>query len=142
MTVIGRIIDAHVGCFQVADHTFTVVCRSDSSALLQNAGLDWGVSGSVVFLRYRHAGTALSSSAFLEAPKLTVDTITIDAAEIDATGALDIDTGGDLTLSATGDVNIPAEIGLTFGKDGEKIEGDGKERVAYTHRTRGTTPNM
>ena len=124
LTVTGDRIEAQVGSLQVADHTITVGSGSDSSALMQNGGIDWGVSGSVAFLRYRHAGTAISSSAFLEAPKLTVDTITIDAAEIDATGALDIDTGGDLTLSATGDVNIPANIGLTFGNDGEKIEGD------------------
>ena len=127
LTVTGNRIEAQVGSLQVADHTITVGSGSNSSALMQNAGLDWGVSGSVAFLRYRHAGTAISSSAFLEAPKLTVDTITIDAAEIDATGALDIDTGGDLTLSATGDVNIPANIGLTFGDDGEKIEGDGTD---------------
>jgi hypothetical protein len=94
---------------------------------MHNGGIDWGISGSVAFLRYRHAGTALSSSVFMEAPKLTVDTITLDAAEIDASGALTIDTGADLTLDATGDVNIPADIGLTFGNDGEKIEGDGTD---------------
>ena len=127
LTVTGDRIEAQVGSLQVADHTITVGSGSNSSALMQNGGIDWGVSGSVAFLRYRHAGTAISSSAFLEAPKLTVDTITIDAAEIDASGALDIDTGGDITLSATGDVNIPANIGLTFGNDGEKIEGDGTD---------------
>jgi hypothetical protein len=127
LTVTGDRIEAQVGSLQVADHTITVGSGSDSSALMDNAGLDFGISGSVAFLRYRHAGTALSSSVFLEAPKLIVDTITLDAAEIDATGALDIDTGGDLTLSATGDVNIPANIGLTFGNDGEKIEGDGTD---------------
>ena len=35
----------------------------------------------------------------------------------------------DLNLSAAtnGDINIPANIGLTFGDDGEKIEGDGSQ---------------
>ena len=32
---------------------------------------------------------------------------------------------GDINLTAGADVNIPANIGLTFGDDGEKIEGDG-----------------
>ena len=127
LTVTGDRFEAQVGSLQVADHTITVGSGSATSALMQNGGIDWGISGSIAFLRYRHAGTAISSSVFLEAPKLTVDTITIDAAEIDASGALDIDTGGDLTLSATGDVNIPANIGLTFGDDGEKIEGDGTD---------------
>ena len=31
----------------------------------------------------------------------------------------------DITLSAGADVNIPANVGLTFGDDGEKIEGNG-----------------
>ena len=127
LTVTGNRIEAQVGSLQVADHTITVGSGSNSSALMQNAGIDWGVSGSVAFLRYRHAGTAISSSTFLEAPKLTVDTITLDGAEIDATGALTIDAGADITLDATGDVNIPANIGLTFGDDGEKIEGDGTD---------------
>ena len=32
---------------------------------------------------------------------------------------------GDINLTAGADVNIPANIGITFGDDGEKIEGDG-----------------
>jgi len=38
-----------------------------------------------------------------------------------------IQSAGDITLTAVGDVNIPADIGLTFGDDGEKIEGDGTD---------------
>ena len=30
-----------------------------------------------------------------------------------------------LHLTATTDINIPANVGLTFGDDGEKIEGNG-----------------
>ena len=36
-------------------------------------------------------------------------------------------TGGDINLTAETDVNIPAGVGLTFGDDGEKIEGDGTD---------------
>ncbi|SVC63269.1 uncharacterized protein METZ01_LOCUS316123, partial [marine metagenome] len=36
-----------------------------------------------------------------------------------------ITSGADIGLTATDDVNIPADVGLTFGDDGEKIEGDG-----------------
>ena len=32
---------------------------------------------------------------------------------------------GDINLTAGADVNIPANIGVTYGNDGEKIEGDG-----------------
>ena len=32
-----------------------------------------------------------------------------------------------ITVGSGGDINIPADIGLTFGDDGEKIEGDGTD---------------
>ena len=35
--------------------------------------------------------------------------------------------GTDLNLVASADINIPANVGLTFGDDGEKIEGDGTD---------------
>ena len=40
---------------------------------------------------------------------------------------LTISAGTDLNLTATADVNIPSNVGLTFGDDGEKIEGDGTD---------------
>jgi hypothetical protein len=35
--------------------------------------------------------------------------------------------GADLNLTAVTDINIPSNVGLTFGNDGEKIEGDGTD---------------
>jgi hypothetical protein len=35
--------------------------------------------------------------------------------------------GTDLNLTAGTDINIPVDVGLTFGNDGEKIEGDGAD---------------
>ena len=35
--------------------------------------------------------------------------------------------GTDLYLTSGADINIPANIGMTFGDDGEKIEGDGTD---------------
>ena len=42
-------------------------------------------------------------------------------------GEITLDTNGtgDINLTAGADVNIPSGIGLTFGNDGEKIEGNG-----------------
>ena len=34
---------------------------------------------------------------------------------------------GDINLTAGADINVPANIGVTFGDDGEKIEGDGTD---------------
>ena len=36
-------------------------------------------------------------------------------------------SGNDINLTATTDINIPSNVGLTFGNDGEKIEGDGTD---------------
>ena len=49
---------------------------------------------------------------------------------LDGAGAEKIESDGtDISISvgANGDINIPADIGLTFGNDGEKIEGDGTD---------------
>jgi len=40
---------------------------------------------------------------------------------------LTINAGADINLTATTDINIPASVGLTFGDDAEKIEGDGTD---------------
>ena len=36
-------------------------------------------------------------------------------------------SGNDINLTATTDINIPSNVGLTFGDDGEKIEGNGTD---------------
>jgi hypothetical protein len=40
---------------------------------------------------------------------------------------LTIAAGADLNLTATTDINVPSGVGMTFGNDGEKIEGDGTD---------------
>ena len=44
-----------------------------------------------------------------------------------ADATLDLVADGDMNLTAGVDINIPANLGLTFGDDGEKIEGDGTD---------------
>ena len=51
--------------------------------------------------------------------------ITADGTAELAGTTVTLDSGGDIDLSATNDVNLPANVGLTFGDDGEKIEWDG-----------------
>ncbi len=52
-------------------------------------------------------------------------TITTDSSNMAIT--FDTHGTGDINLTAGADVNLPADIGLTFGDDGEKIEGDGTD---------------
>ena len=40
---------------------------------------------------------------------------------------VNITSTADITLTPVGDVNLPANIGMTFGDDGEKIEGNGTD---------------
>ena len=40
---------------------------------------------------------------------------------------LTINSGADNNLTATTDINVPSNVGVTFGDDGEKIEGDGTD---------------
>tara|TARA_Y100001937_G_scaffold118535_1_gene173001 strand:+ start:1298 stop:2506 length:1209 start_codon:yes stop_codon:yes gene_type:complete len=78
---------------------------------------------------------AISSTAITQAnSNVTVTdsgtgaiTVTADATEVAnfAVAATTITATGDINLTAGADVNIPANKGLTFGDDGEKIEGDG-----------------
>ena len=44
-----------------------------------------------------------------------------------ADATLDLVADGDMNLTAGVDINVPANVGLTFGDDGEKIEGDGTD---------------
>ena len=45
----------------------------------------------------------------------------------DKGGEYIVGDGTDLSIFASADINIPANVGLTFGDDGEKIEGDGTD---------------
>jgi len=49
---------------------------------------------------------------------------------LDGSGNEKIESDGtdiNISVGSSGDINIPADIGLTFGDDGEKIEGDGTD---------------
>ena len=54
---------------------------------------------------------------------LTTNNIVSNGSNADIT--IDPTGTGDINLTAGADVNIPANVGVTFGDDGEKIEGDG-----------------
>ena len=45
-----------------------------------------------------------------------------------------INSDSDITLNAVNDVNIPVNVGLTFGDDGEKIEGNGLDLTISSSR--------
>ena len=77
-----------------------------------------GRAGKAAF-KSKHAPAVAATTAAGVTTISTVDTT------VGATGHLTLDPDGDINLNAIADVNIPANIGLTFGDAGEKIEGDG-----------------
>jgi len=73
--------------------------------------------------KVQHSGIIISDTDAMSAvTSLTVDNLNLDGNTISSTTG---DIG--LTPAASGDVNLPVNIGLTFGDDGEKIEGDGTD---------------
>ena len=53
--------------------------------------------------------------------------ITADGTAELAGTTVTLDSAGDIELAATDDINVPSGVGMTFGNDGEKIEGDGTD---------------
>ena len=51
--------------------------------------------------------------------------ITADGTAELAGTTVTLDSAGDIELEATNDINVPQDVGITFGDAGEKIEGDG-----------------
>ena len=61
----------------------------------------------------------------LTATSVTTNDIISNGSNADIT--IDPTGTGDINLTAGADVNLPANIGMTFGDDGEKIEGNGTD---------------
>ena len=95
--------------------------------------------GDVVTKAYSDSGTQTMTNKTLTSPIINSPTLngTITATQItvndvvsngsNADITLDAAGTGDINLTAGADVNVPANIGVTFGNDGEKIEGDGTD---------------
>ena len=151
----GKILDASDGTedgaiefntIKAGSATITARLNSDELKLLNGTSLD--VNGAGTFAGIMTA-TSVTSNDFTSngsnaditiAPQgtgninLTAGADVVIPANIgiilDGTGAEKIESDGtDISISvgSNGDINIPADIGLTFGDDGEKIEGDGTD---------------
>jgi hypothetical protein len=97
---------------------------------------DVAINGKVVTMTGSTDDTAVLTVATNGALSLvTTDTaaaaaniqITADGTAELAGTTVTLDSAADIELEATDDINIPSNVGLTFGNDGEKIEGDGSD---------------
>ncbi|NWJ43984.1 hypothetical protein HX837_07290 [Marine Group I thaumarchaeote] len=97
---------------------------------------DVAINGKVVTM----TGSSSDTAVFTAGTNGTLDITTTDAAaaaaniQITADGTAELagttvtlDSAGDIELEATNDINVPTDVGMTFGDDGEKIEGDGTD---------------
>ena len=97
---------------------------------------DVAVDGKVITM----TGSSGDTAVFTVGTNGTLSIVTTDASaaaaniQITADGTAELagttvtlDSAGDIELEATDDINIPANVGLTFGNDAEKIEGDGTD---------------
>ena len=97
---------------------------------------DVAVNGKVVTM----TGSASDTAVFTAGTHGTLSIVTTDAAaaaaniQITADGTAELagttvtlDSAADIELEATDDINVPSGVGMTFGNDGEKIEGDGSD---------------
>jgi hypothetical protein len=116
---------------------------SDAGGVDINAatGKDVDIAGGTVNIT---SSDNAASAIYLRANAGTSETVKIHSDQGTGTGSIQLlsDAGGitftagaDIELAATNDINIPADVGLTFGDDGEKIEGDGTNLVVASSGT-------
>ena len=80
-------------------------------------------------IRVTDAGVVTMSS------QLDIGNMSLTTSELDiSSGDFTLDVAGDINLDAGTNVNIPADKGLTFGDDGEKIQGDGTDLTISSSR--------
>jgi len=97
---------------------------------------DVAINGKVVTM----TGSTSDTAVFTAGTNGTLSIVTTDAAaaaaniQITADGTAELagttvtlDSAGDIELEATNDINVPSGVGITFGNDAEKIEGDGSD---------------
>jgi len=112
----GSVIDVDAGTLEI---------DTSADVLMTSAG-HANMSGSITQISGSHNLELFGAKvAILHSP---VDTyLSGSYTAISGSTGVTIDSDTDIELKATGDINVPADVGITFGNDGEKIEGDGTD---------------
>ncbi len=124
-------IKAYVDSQTQSAGTLTVIDDSSSAVniIIENDDLKIAGGANITTSASGDTITAALDAALTGLTQVQIDSINILDNKIttDSNANLDLIPGGtgDINLTAGADVNIPANIGLTFGDDGEKIEGNG-----------------
>ncbi len=97
-----------------------------TTSVFVNSGVHANISGSITQISGSHALELFGAkNVTIHSP---IDTyLSGSYTAISGSTGVTIDSDADIELKATGDINVPADVGITFGDDGEKIEGDGTD---------------
>ena len=112
------------------------VTLGTNSAITNAVIDDISINGKVITM----TGDTSDTTVITAGSAGTLSIVTTDAAgadadiQITADGTAELagttvtlDSAADIELEATDDINIPVDVGLTFGDDGQKIESDGTD---------------
>jgi len=134
-TIADNIIELNTGISQSLNDAGIIIERGstgNNAAIIWDESADTFVLGTTTATAADKSGGITIDAGSLKIASLEVDGVTITDNTVSANAsnsALQLASSGtgDIDLNAGADVNIPANIGLTFGDDGEKIEGDGTD---------------
>ena len=134
-TIEDNLIELNTGISQSLNDAGIIIERGttgNNAAIIWDESADTFVLGTTTATAADKSGGITIDAGSLKIASLEVDGVTITDNTIGANASnssleLEASGTGDIDLNAGADVNIPANIGLTFGDDGEKIEGDGTD---------------
>jgi len=124
------------------DASLDIVLSADGGNVTMDDGtntiFDFDVDGTILTIHDDQNTADKAVITIAQHGALSIVTTDADAAlaniQITADGTAELagtvvtlDSAGDIELEATDDINIPANVGLTFGNDAEKIEGNGTD---------------
>ena len=143
-TVMNLVADGEIDLATAAvDVNATSTCEIDNTNTTNGVKVGVNTSSGKVFIGHTTSETTVNDNLTVTGTTAHTGAVTVasgvrvqfvDSNEYLSGNSSDLTIGAteDIVLSAGLDVNIPANKGLTFGDDGEKIEGDGTNLSAVS----------
>ena len=110
----------------IASDTLTLTNKTLTAPKFADAGFIADANGNELLI-FQTTGSAVNQFDITNNASGSDPIISATGGDTNIGIAITAKGAGDIALNAGADVNIPANIGLTFGDDGEKIEGDGTD---------------
>jgi hypothetical protein len=143
-TVMNLVADGEIDLATAAvDVNATSTCEIDNTNTTNGVKVGVNTSSGKVFIGHTTSETTVNDNLTVTGTTAHTEAVTVatgvklqfvDANEYLSGNSSDLTIGAssDINLTAGSDVNVPSGVGLTFGNDGEKIEGDGTDLLAVS----------